>query len=143
MRGPKSFLKSFRRREFRLSYSTIALVLFLLSMPLSFGDKDTGQLEVINRTEHFLHLIIDGDPYLYVAPTQSIVHEAKHDYSFFVTAFYSPGQGVTARIERELTVPYTPSEWGCTSEGCQCTPTEPEYGSGLWRINADTMTVTP
>jgi hypothetical protein len=141
----KGILRFFKKRRLSVRYSMLAAILLLMSITISFGDEDTGSLTVINQTEKFLHIIVDGDPYLYIAPGNRVTHEAEGEYEFSVTAFYSPGQGIAARIDRELRVPYSRTG-GCDyslAGGCECNPVESEYGSGTWKITADTMLVSP
>lgn len=131
------------RSRFHVRYTTLALIIMLLSMAISFSGEDKSQLTVINRTPLFLHIIIDGEPYLYVAPERGVTHEADAKPSFSVTVLYSPGQSNTERINRVVQVPYSSGDWGCTygSGGCDCTSTGPEAGSAIWEVNADTMRV--
>lgn len=132
------------KRRFPIRYTTLALIITLLSMAISFSEEDKSQLTVINRTKLFLHVIIDGTPYLYISPERGVTHEAEAKPTFSVTVLYSPGQSTTGRISRTVRVPYSSGDWGCTygSSGCDCTSTGPEAGSAIWEINADTMGVS-
>ena len=131
------------RRWLPIRYTTLALIIMLLSMTISFSGEDTSHLTVINRTPLFLHVIIDGKPFLYISPERGVTHESEAKPSFSVTVFYSPGQSITGRINRVVQVPYSSGDWGCVygSRGCDCTSTGPEAGSVIWEINADTMRV--
>ncbi len=132
------------RRRFPVRYTTLALIIMLLSMTISFSEEDKSQLTVINRTPLFLHVIIDGNPYLYISPERGVTHESNAKPTFSVTVLYSPGQSATGRISRTVRVPYSSGDWGCTygSGGCDCTSTGPEAGSAIWEITADTMRVS-
>lgn len=137
-----------KRRHPLQFYLLIAFIFFISPLSISFGDSE-ARITVKNKTDHFLHIYIDGAPYLYVAPKRSITKEAATT-TFDVTAFYAPGQGVSGTIDRYFPVPdYNPasSTSGCRDEGpnsgCECsqTTTPAEYGSVTWEITADTMTV--
>jgi hypothetical protein len=129
------------RRKLPIRYTTLALIIVLLSMAVSFSDEDTAQLTIINRTKLFLHVIIDGKPYLYLSPERGITHESEAKPTFSVTVFYSPGQSSSRTINRTIRVPYTSSDWGCSwgSEGCESTSTGPQAGSTVWEVTSDTM----
>jgi hypothetical protein len=113
-------------------------------MTITFSGEDSSSLTVINRTPLFLHVIIDGKPYLYISPERGVTHESDAKPAFSVTVFYSPGQATTGRINRVIQVPYSSGDWGCTygSRGCDCTTTGPEAGSAIWEINIDTMLIS-
>jgi len=115
----------------------------LLPLAISYSD-DTGHLFIVNETAHYLHLIVEGQPYLYVAPGREIVHEFEPQSQLFARVFYSPGQNMTGDITRTLEVPYAPSETGCaysSSGGWDCSTTPSRSGDFPWKITPDTMLV--
>ncbi len=67
-----------------------ALLLLALSVDVTVGG-DVGRLTVVNKTSHYVNVIVDGDPFLYISPGGGAIFE-KEGYSI-VTAkvFYSTG----------------------------------------------------
>jgi len=130
-------------------YLLIAFIFFISPLSISFGDTE-ARVTVVNKTDKYLHVFIDGAPHLYVAPGRSASKEAaKTDFS--VSAFYAPGQGITASVDTTITITdYTPSSTttGCDdndndNSGCDCnqTTTPADYGSETYEITTDLMTV--
>jgi hypothetical protein len=128
-------------------YLLIGFILFITPLTVSYGDSEAS-LTVLNETDYFLHVYINGEPHLYLAPNHSSTASFA-TVTFTVTAFYAPGQGVSGDIKRTFEAPYTPgsSTSGCSendsSVGCECdkTTTPAEYGRVVWEITADTMLV--
>jgi hypothetical protein len=86
----------------------------------SLGDE-SSRLTVLNKTGDYLHIYIEGTTYPYVAPGRSVTHSASAQETFYVEAFYSPGQGQTsAFIESTFTLPYTPAISYTTGDNCSC-----------------------
>lgn len=111
-------------------YLLIGFLFFIIPLSVSYGDGQ-GSVAVINKTDYFLHVYIDGEPHLYVAPMHRASREAAKT-SFDVTAFYAPGQGVSGIIDTTLEVSYTPPTtrssgcWdnsGDRDAGCECSET--------------------
>ena len=71
-------------------YLLLGFIFFLSPLSISFGDNK-AKMTVKNKTAHFLHVYVDGAPYLYLAPNRSITREAAVT-TFEVTAFYAPGR---------------------------------------------------
>jgi hypothetical protein len=122
------------------------LVIFLILLcPLTFtfGD-DNAVLTVVNLTGHYLHIIISGDPHLYIPPRASVTAESEGPTSFVVDAFYAPAQGVKGNVTRTIEVaPYRASTTGCdysSSGGCECSTNPATGGAILWEITPDSLT---
>jgi hypothetical protein len=122
----------------------IIFILIMIPLTVGYGDEEEASITVVNKTEHFLHIIVDGDPYLYVTPDMGITHSTSPKGEFSVTALYSPGQGITGKIYRTVPVSYQAASSGCgysSSGGCECVTNPPSAGSTLYEITADTMLV--
>lgn len=124
-----------------LRAATVVLLLAFFVDVSSGGD--VGRLTVVNDTEYYVHVIVDGDPFLYVPPGAGAVFE-KEGYSRVVAkVFYSPGQGVSGSAERTFTVsPYDPASTGCEWNNMECTSTPPSGGPLSWEVTADTLAVS-
>jgi len=123
-----------------LRAATVVLLLAFF-VDVSTGG-DVGRLTVVNDTEHYVHVIVDGDPFLYVPPGAGAVFE-KEGYSRVVAkVFYSPGQDISGSAERTFTVsPYDPASTGCVWNNMECTSTPPSGGPLSWEVTADTLAV--
>jgi hypothetical protein len=132
-------------------YLLLAFIFFMSPLSISFGDSQ-ATFSVLNKTGYFLHVYINGEPYLYLAPMRRATLQSA-TITFDVTAFYAPGQGVSGVIDRIFDAPYTaPSTHssGCKDDsdnnsnlGCECSKstTPADYGSVIWEVTADTMAV--
>ncbi len=120
-----------------------ALLLLALIVNVTVGG-DVGRLTVINETEHYVHVIVDGDPFLYVPPGAGAIFE-KEGYSTVVASvFYSPGQGVSGSAKREFVIsPYEPSSTGCDWSTLECTTSPTTGGARSWEVTADTLVAAP
>ena len=103
----------------------LLLTLLLINVvAVSIGSEESS-LTVANHTQHYLHIFIDGDPFLYVAPERSVTYVSAPKPDILVTAIYSPGQGIHGSLSDTVTVPYR----GAT-EACSC---EEDDQWGDWR----------
>ena len=123
--------------------SSAVLLLLALFVGVSTGG-DVGRLTVVNDTEHYVHVIVDGSPFLYVPPGAGAIFE-KEGYSRVVAkVFYSPGQGISGNAERTFTIsPYEPYSTGCEWHTLECTSTPASGGPLSWEVNADTLAAVP
>lgn len=96
----------------------IAITCFASSYVISF-DENSVSITIVNRTRYYLHILIDKDPHLYVAPGGS-VHSETRMQSAFVEVLYSPGQGISGRAEKELTSTTTTSTNYSSDRGHTC-----------------------
>jgi len=85
----------------RMMIWTFVIVLFASGYVISVEDTDVT-VTIHNRTRHYLHVLINNQPYLYVAPGGSALTETGLS-TVFVEVFYSPGQGVSGGATKELT----------------------------------------
>jgi hypothetical protein len=99
----------------------LVLLVFLLRYVVSFASDQVGTT-VLNHTPRYLHVVINNKPFLYVAPGSSV--ETESGLTAFVEVFYSPGQGISGRAQKELTSTVTEEHSGsadCSnnrSNGC-------------------------
>jgi hypothetical protein len=130
-------------------YLLIGFILFMTPLTISYGGSKAG-FTVKNKTDYYLHVYVNGEPHLYLAPMRS-ASASSTSTTFSVTAFYAPGQGVSGIIDRSFEADYTPSSSsssGCNDSSdygpsCECekSTTPADYGSITWDITADTMLV--
>ena len=122
-------------------YKFLALLLILLApLTISYSDE-TVTLTVNNQTDHYLHVIIDNDPYLYIKPGHNLVYESDKYVELDIKAFYSPGQGISGSVDTVIAIkPYTASSTGCEDNsssggGCECSTTPASGGSKSWSVS--------
>lgn len=105
----------------------VLFVAIITPLAVSYGKRKVT-LTVANGTELFLHVIVDSNPYLYVAPGDSIRHEVENDKyegieTFYITAFYSPGQELSGEFntvrEIQLYYPYSGDGIDCSDNSDQ------------------------
>ena len=133
-------------------YLLIAFIFFISPLSIGIGASEPT-FTAVNKTGKFLHMFINGDPVLYLAPQHS-ASATSGGTTFDVKVFYAPGQGDSGVVvSRTFKVAYYPpptNSAGCHSSseehgdyGCDCsTTTGPaSYGSEAWEITADTMLV--
>lgn len=90
-----------QRSPIRMMIWTFVIVLFASGYVVSVGDGNVT-VTIHNGTRHYLHVLINNQPYLYVAPGGSALTETGLT-TVFVEVFYSPGQGISGGATRELT----------------------------------------
>jgi len=123
--------------------SATILLLLALFVDVSTGG-DIGRLTVVNDTEHYVHVIVDGSPFLYVPPGAGAIFEKEGYARVVAKVFYSPGQGISGSAERTFTVaPYEPSSTGCEWHTMECTTTSASGGPLSWEVTADTLAALP
>ena len=59
------------RTLLRRPYFLVIFLILLCPFTFTFGD-DNAVLTIMNLTSHYLHIIINGDSYLYVFPGASV-----------------------------------------------------------------------
>ena len=97
-------------------YCGLLLLLLLVNIvTVSLADENSN-LTVVNKTTRYIHVIVDGEPYLYVAPERAVIHQAPATATMLVTAFYSPGQGLTGSLIDTIDVPYRAAREGCACD---------------------------
>ncbi len=116
-----------------------ALLLLILVVGVTVGG-DIGRLTVINETDHYVHVIVDSEPFLYVPPGAGATFEKKGYSTVIAIVFYSPGQGVSGTAERKFVVaPYEPASTGCAWTTLECTTSPSTGGAVSWTVTADTL----
>ncbi len=90
-----------KQSPIRMMIWTFVIVLFASGYVVSVEDG-TVTVTIHNRTRHYLHVLINNQPYMYVAPGGSALTETGLT-TVFVEVFYSPGQGISGGATRELT----------------------------------------
>jgi hypothetical protein len=116
-------------------YVTLGL---LASLSVSYSDDISVSVTVINRTEYYLHVTINGKAYTNLAPENSINTEVS-TATVSISAFYSPAQGQSGSFSKSYpTVArenYRSSgQTSCRSSNSHnsCTSTtEPETGTRI------------
>jgi hypothetical protein len=95
---------------------TVVIVCFSSAYVVSFEDGEVP-VTISNGTRHYLHMLINNQPYLYVAPGGSaslgVMWSTVH-----VEVLYSPGQGISGRAVRDLTSVTTTTYSGGESRSC-------------------------
>ena len=112
----------FRKKVFpKLLIILVFLLLFNL-FTLSLGDNQS-RLNVVNKTPHRLHIVIEGTVHPYIAPNVTITHTTDPQATMYVEVFYSPAQNLTSTIiDSFISLPYSPpssSTYG-DSYSCEC-----------------------
>ena len=97
----------------------VAILLVLLPYSLSFGDDQTT-FTLINNTPYFLHAVINGKAYLYIAPYGNVVSDINAYSGATATVTYSPGQNIKGKATREFTVEIQTSSNYSGSRGSDC-----------------------
>jgi len=78
------------------SPAAMIIVLLIMLWPYAISVSDDGvAVTVINNTRYFLHITINGEHYLYVAPGGSVAQQTNSLATVVLEAAYSPGQQVT------------------------------------------------
>ena len=105
---------------------------------------DVGRLTVINATEHYVHVIVDGDPFLYVSPGAGAIFEKEGYSTVGASGCYSPGPGVSGSAQRVGVIsPSEPTSTGCDWSTRECTTSPQTGGARSWEVTADTLMVAP
>jgi hypothetical protein len=93
----------------RSKRSTIAafIIMGILLFPytISFGDV-LSTLTVVNGTAHYIHAMINSQPFLYIAPNESVKFEteSRGNIGVNVQVFYSPGQDISGDATNSFTL---------------------------------------
>ena len=129
-------------------YLLLMFIILLLPLTITFSDENVT-LTVNNNTGFYLHIIIDGEPYLYVKTGNNIIYESDKYVQLDIKAIYSPGQGVSGSADTMIAIkPYEEKSTGCSDNrssggGCDCSTTPASGGSKTWNVDADQMQASP
>jgi hypothetical protein len=119
----------------------IAVLLLALAVNVTVGG-DIARLTIANQTDHFLHIIVDGEPFLYVSPGAGATFEKEGYSTVIAKAFYAPGQGVSGKAERSFVIaPYEPASTGCDWANLECENTTATGGPRMWEVTPDSLRV--
>lgn len=100
----------------RIVASVVVGICFASAYVVSY-EEDEVTVTVTNATAHYLHVRINDESFLYVAPGASAQTETAL-MSASCEAFYSPGQGASGRATKELTSTSTTTNTGTWSNTC-------------------------
>jgi hypothetical protein len=92
------------------------MICFASGYVVSYEDGGVT-VTISNGTSHYLHVLIDNQSYVYVAPGASAQTETGR-FTVYVEAYYSPGQGVSGRAVRELSSVSTSTHTDSQSNTC-------------------------
>ena len=134
-------LKAMLNRQSARSRALVLFTLIALLLPytVSFGDEDAS-MTVVNGTTHYIHVIMNNKPFLYIAPNRSAQLVTEGPASVFVEVFYSPGQGISGRATSTFQVGRSAIESTCKGNTCE-TIRVPE-GPVNWEITPDILQET-
>ena len=77
----------------------LTILLLLLPYTVSFGDGGLS-FTLMNSTSHYLHAMINGKPYLYIAPQCMVAVELSTYSGVVAEVAYSPGQGIKGKTSK-------------------------------------------
>ena len=123
----------------------LMLLLFLLLLNIvviSVGDDTKSSLTVVNKTEYYLHVIVDETPYLYVSPNKSITHTTGVKQSMIVDVLYSPGQAISGSARDTIDVYYQPASSDCfcnDDQHTECVYNPAVGGSTRWEVKPEDL----
>lgn len=110
------------------------LVLVLFPYVVMLGE-DRVFVRATNQTQHYLHIIINGTPFLYVSAGRTVFLEAEGGNDILMEAFYAPGQQITGRVEQSVHVPTYQVD--CSSGGCEEGVGSSSNNPFVWDITPD------
>jgi hypothetical protein len=121
----------------------LLVTLLLVNVATVAVGEDDSQLTVANLTGHFVHIFIEGQDFLYVAPDRSVTYAASARPDMLVEVVYSPGQGVRGSLVDTVPVPYRGSTTACSCQDDdsygECIYEPPSGGSARFEVFADDM----
>ena len=141
----------------RLKKSTFAAVLIILIIlvpyTVSLGDQ-LSSLTVLNQTSGYIHAIIESQPFLYIAPNESVKFEteSRRDIRVNVQVFYSPGQDISGQATNSFTLGGSRiDESGCgggsgsgySGGGCGPITSPPPVLHTSWKISPEVLAQGP
>lgn len=124
-------------KQFLAKILRIAALLLFIPYTVTFGDEEST-LTIYNRTVHFIHVIMNNDPYLYVGPGRSVTFSTEDQTTIYVQAFYAPGQGIEGSAQNNFIIGGTVVVSECNSGTNTCS-TDPAFSSASWTLTADSL----
>src|SRR5512135_384475 len=86
---------------------------------VSLGDQP-ATFRLINSTGQYLHVKINSDSHVYIAPGMSVGYESHGNGDIVATATYSPGQGSRGTVTRTFKVTVTTTNTNSQSSANDC-----------------------
>ena len=130
------FIGSLFRKAPRRSILWALLAGIILPWTISVGDEEVS-VSVVNETRHYLHVIMNEKPYLYVPANGSVMYRSEGPTHVMIRVFYSPGQGVSGSATQSVDLSVVGKGTSCNEDsrgGCHCA-SEPVYGQSLvWHV---------
>lgn len=126
----------------------LGILLLLNIVKVSLSDEKS-RLTILNKTDSYLHIAIEGNLYPYTPSGQDVTHETEPKSELYVQVFYSPGQGKTNTvIDSTFEISYTPGSTQTYGDYCSCedpnsssacseageVTVPPQGGSARWEV---------
>lgn len=132
-----------RRPAFPVRPRTVlAVFLFLLPYAVSSG-SDGARFTLINRTDYFLHAVIDNETFVYIPPGVSITRQTSGLYSVSAEVTYSPGQGKTGSASRIFETVVHSTQSGSSAQRNDCSNSQNDCESTSSSTSSSTTSVDP
>lgn len=120
----------------------VVIIFFILNVITVILGDDQSRLTVMNKTDFYLHISIDGNIYPYVAPNHSVTYSTNAKPTIFCEIFYSPGQGKLFTIlDSTFTLPYTPPSTTTYGDDYSCQCSDPNSDYSCSESNRDVVNV--
>ena len=104
------------------------IICLLITLPL--GAESEYEYLIVNETNYYLHIDVDGKMYFFIPPHYEMT--VLNDYEIDVLAFYSPGQDVTGEARRSIRGSYH------ANDGADC-----DCDDGIRPMEERTWYITP
>lgn len=123
-------------RCLRFRFPTLLLALLLVTLPLGWTLGGNTAIKIINHTDYYLHVFIDGDSFLYIPPTHGVGKDYEsHTVVANVRVLYAPGQAVSGSVTREMSASaITTTELDCGDEWWCRSDTRTVPGHASWTV---------
>jgi len=119
----------------------LLLAVLLIPPTVSIG-SDGVSVRLVNQTRYYLHMIVDNQPFLYIAPGGWVAHQS-NDLSAGVKVFYSPGQGVSGSMDRIVSSAMVQSSTADCRSDCNKTNSCVTENSSSSLVNPVILYITP
>ena len=128
-----------------------AILLVLWPYTASFGDEGVS-FTLVNGTSRFLHAVINGKPFVYIAPGAVIVYQLGGYANVTASVSYSPGQNVKGRTTKTFqTVVETVNNYSSnhshdcsgSQSGNTCSSSTEAAGTATTSVRPITWSVAP
>ncbi|MBI1805062.1 MAG: hypothetical protein HY033_08890 [Ignavibacteriae bacterium] len=119
--------------------TALTILVVLWPYTVSFGDEGVS-FTLINRTSHYLHAVINGKSFVYIAPGGVVAYQLDAYANVTADVSYSPGQdikGKTSKTFQAVVVDSYSNDCSDNGHGNTCGST------GSKSVSPITWTVTP